>query len=79
MPRRPDPTLEDRILNAAHTLWKSGGEKALTLRAVAKAVKSNTPSVYQRFRSREDNVRGLLQRIHDDIRASFLRCQTVED
>src|SRR2546429_426225 len=44
MPRHPDPDLEERILKAAHTLWKRGGERALTMRAVALAAHTNTPA-----------------------------------
>jgi len=78
MPRQPDPGLEDRILNAAHTLWKRGGEKALTMRAVARAAKTNTPAVYRRFKHRQDIVRALLRRTQDDIRKSLEACRTIE-
>lgn len=63
MPRQPDPHLERRILNAAHKLWRRGGEKALTMRAVAKEAGTTTPTVYQRFRDRQDILRALLRRI----------------
>lgn len=79
MPRRPDPDLEDRILNAAHALWKRGGEKTLTMRAVARAAHSNTPAVYRRFKNRRDIVRALLRRIQIDIGKHLLRCRTVEE
>jgi AcrR family transcriptional regulator len=67
MPRRPNPDLEGEILDAAQRLWKKKGEEGLTMRAVAKAAGTNTPSVYRRFQSREDILRGLLQRIRLDI------------
>ncbi len=54
MPRRPDPDLEGKILDAAQKLWKKGGEKALTMRTVARAAGTNTPAVYRRFRDRDD-------------------------
>jgi AcrR family transcriptional regulator len=79
MPRQPDPGLEDRILRAAHTLWKRGGNKALTMRAVARAAGTNTPSVYRRFESRQDLIRGLLQRIASQIRAHFEAAQSMEE
>jgi AcrR family transcriptional regulator len=69
VPRRPDPDLEERILKAARMLWKKGGEKALTLRAVAQAAGTNTPAVYRRFRDRDDILRALLVRIQMDITA----------
>ena len=78
MPRQPDPDLENRILNAAHVLWKRGGEKSLTMRAVAKAAKTNTPAVYRRFKNRGDLLRGLLLRISDRIRKDFAAGETLE-
>jgi AcrR family transcriptional regulator len=69
LPRRPDPDLEGKILDAAQKLWKKGGETALTMRAVAKAAGTNTPSVYRRFRDREDILRGLVQRVRLEITA----------
>ncbi len=79
MPRHPDPDLENRILNAAQTLWKRGGEKSLTMRAVARAAGTNTPAVYRRFKDRQDLVRGLLRRIAGQIRIHFAAAQSVED
>ncbi|HEY3973590.1 MAG TPA: helix-turn-helix domain-containing protein [Candidatus Sulfotelmatobacter sp.] len=79
MPRRPDPDLEDRILNAAHRLWKRGGDKSLTMRAVARAAGTNTPAVYRRFKDRRDLVRGLLLRIADRIRQDFAARDTLEE
>lgn len=67
MPRRPDPDLEDRILNAAQKLWQKGAEQALTMRAVAKAAGTNTPAVYRRFKNREDILRALLERFRQRV------------
>ncbi len=79
MPRQPDPGLEDRILNAAQTLWKRGGEKSLTMRAVARAAGTNTPAVYRRFKDRRDLVRGLLLRSVARIREQFEAGKTLEE
>lgn len=78
MPRQPDPDLEDRILSAAHVLWKRGGEKSLTMRAVARAARTNTPAVYRRFKDRRDLVRGLLRHIGTRIRRHFEVGDTIE-
>jgi|SRR5271170_6690291 AcrR family transcriptional regulator len=78
MPRQPDPDLEERILKAAHVLWKRGGEKSLTMRAVARAARTNTPAVYRRFKDREDLIRGLLLHIAARIRRDFETGQTIE-
>jgi AcrR family transcriptional regulator len=59
LPRHPDPELEQRILEAAGRLWGRGGEKALTMRAVAKAAGTTTPTVYERYRDRDDILRAL--------------------
>ena len=79
MPRRPDPDLEGRILDAAQKLWKKGGEKALTMRAVARAAGTNTPSVYRRFRDRDDILRGLLTRFRLEIAAFLEDAVSPED
>lgn len=78
MPRQPDSGLEERILHAADVLWRRGGERALTMRAVARAAKTNTPAVYRRFNDREDLLRGLLLRIAGRIRHEFARGDTLE-
>src|ERR1700730_9339646 len=78
MPRQPDPNLEDRILNAAQALWKRGGDKALTMRAVARAAGTNTPAVYRRFKDRRDLVRGLVLRTVARLRRHFEAGETLE-
>lgn len=75
MPRKPDPAVEERVLNVAHRLWKKGGEKALTMRAVARAAGTNTPAVYRRFRDRKELLRALLRRIQAEV-ADALRPST---
>jgi AcrR family transcriptional regulator len=79
MPRHPDPDLEDRILHAADVLWRRGGEKSLTMRAVARAAKTNTPAVYRRFKDRRDLVKALLLRIAVRTREHFQQGETIED
>lgn len=79
MPRRPDPDLEGKILDAAQKLWKKGGEKALTMRTVARAAGTNTPAVYRRFRDRDDILRGLMQRIRMEIAATLDTASSPEE
>ncbi len=78
MPRHPDPDLEERVLKAAEGLWKRGGERALTMRAVARTAGTNTPAVYRRFKDREDLIRGLLLRIVARLRQQFEQGETIE-
>jgi len=59
LPRQPDPQLEQRILDAACRLWSRGGEKALTMRGVAKAAGTSTPTLYERYHNRDDILRAV--------------------
>jgi AcrR family transcriptional regulator len=53
MPRVADPELPHRILKAADALWQSGGEDAVTIRAVAAEAATTTPTVYSYYTDRE--------------------------
>ena len=77
MPRQADPELEQRILDAACRLWDRGGEKALTMRAVAKAAGTTTPTVYERYRDREDILRALRLQIRDELFSALRRTRTL--
>src|SRR5271154_4641618 len=79
MPRHPDPQLEERILRAAQKLWRKGGEKGLTMRAVAKAAGTNPPAVYRRFRDRQQILRALLRRLQQDLGEVLRPCQSAEE
>lgn len=79
MPRRPDPDLEGKILDAAQKLWKKSGARGLTMRAVAQGAGTNTPSVYRRFRDREDILRGLVQRIRLEVAALLEGASSPEE
>jgi AcrR family transcriptional regulator len=54
MPRKADTRLEGRILDAAYRMWRRSGEHALTMRAVARASRTTTPTLYERFSNKED-------------------------
>jgi AcrR family transcriptional regulator len=54
MPRKADALLEGRILNAAYQIWSERGEEALTMRAVARAARTTTPTLYERFSHKSD-------------------------
>ncbi len=77
MPRQPDPDLEQRILDAASRLWARGGEKALTMRAVAKAAGTTTPTVYERYRDRDDILRALRLQTRSELFAALTRTRTL--
>ena len=77
MPRHPDPQLEQRILDAACRLWGRGGAKSLTMRAVAKTAGTTTPTVYERYRDRDDILRALRQQTRQELFAALARCQSL--
>ena len=77
MPRHPDPDLEQRILAAASRLWERGGEKALTMRAVAKAAGTTTPTVYERYHDRDDILRALRLETRRELFAAVSQTRTL--
>ena len=79
MPRHPDPDLEQRILDAASRLWARGGEKALTMRAVAKAANTTTPTVYERYRHRDDILRALRLVTRRELFATLNQTRTLRE
>ena len=54
MPRHPDLEVEGHVLDAAYRLWRSKGERGLTMRAVAREAETTTPTVYQRFKDKRE-------------------------
>ena len=79
MPRHPDPDLERRILAAASRLWARGGEKALTMRAVAKAAGTTTPTVYERYRDRQDILRALRLKTRLELFSALSGTRTLRE
>jgi AcrR family transcriptional regulator len=79
VPRHPDPDLEQRILGAASRLWARGGEKALTMRAVAKAAGTTTPTVYERYRDRDDILRALRLETRRELFAALSTTRTLRE
>ena len=76
MPREADPRLESRILNAARKLWNRGGAKALTMRAVAKAAATTTPTVYERFKDKQDILAALRHQAEISLFTKLEPCRT---
>lgn len=79
MPRHPDPDLEKRILSAASRLWARGGEKALTMRAVASAAQTTTPTVYERYRDRADILRALRMKTRRELFTALSETRTLAE
>lgn len=79
MPRHRDPDLEERILNAARKLWIQGGDKALSMRTLARAARTNTPAVYRRFRNRDELLRALAKRTQQDLFTVLEACGSLPE
>lgn len=79
MPRAPDSTLESRLLAAALRLLDRGGEAAITLRAVAKEAGTTTPTIYERFSSREALMERLVDDATDEIMTVLQPTVSVEE
>jgi len=79
MPPIPDKQLEERILTAARHLWREHGEKGLTLREVARAAGTTTPTVYKRFRNKEAIRLALALRIRTELFAGLFASSRVEE
>ena len=71
MPRKADRHLEGRIVNAAYQLWSKGGEHALTMRAVARAAGTTTPTLYDRFRDKHELIMFLRVRARERMFAAL--------
>ncbi len=78
MPRHADPHLEERVLDAAQKLFRRGGDKTLSMRALARAAKTNTPAIYRRFKNRDDVLRALLLRLRQEVYEAVRSATSLE-
>jgi AcrR family transcriptional regulator len=79
MPPHADLQLEERILNAGQKLWRSRGERGLTLRAVAREAGTTTPTVYKRFRNKQAILNTLALRIRAQLNEHIFAADSIED
>jgi AcrR family transcriptional regulator len=77
LPRQADPQLEQRILDAACRLWSRGGESALTMRGVARAAGTTTPTLYERYHDRDDILRAVRIQTRVELFAALRRTQSI--
>jgi AcrR family transcriptional regulator len=78
MPRKADPRLEKAIISAATRLLDKHGLEAVTIRDVAKAAGTTTPTLYERFRDRDALLMGVLDRIAYDMVGRMERTKSVQ-
>ncbi len=79
MPPIPDKHLEERILKAAQRLWRTRGKEGLTLREIARAAGTTTPTIYQRFRNKEALLAALAIRVRDTVNTELFSSPTLEE
>src|SRR6266852_9130183 len=79
MPPHPDQQLQERILKAAQRLWRTRGEKGLTLRAVARQSGTTTTTVYKRFRNKEALRFALAERVYQELAAETTSAPTLKE
>lgn len=77
MPRKADTRLEGRILDAAYRMWSRRGEPALTMRAVASASGTTTPTLYERFSNKEDLMALLRRRARLNLFSAIQQSRTA--
>jgi AcrR family transcriptional regulator len=79
MPPHADQLLEERILKAAQRLWRTRGERALTLRAVAREAGTTTPTVYKRFRNKQALRSALAERFRSQLNEQLFASKSLEE
>jgi AcrR family transcriptional regulator len=78
MPPISDKHLEERILKAARRLWRTRGERGLTLRAVAREAGTTTPTLYKRFRNKQALRLALAYRLREELNAELFSSPSLE-
>jgi AcrR family transcriptional regulator len=79
MPRTPDPDLELRIARAAMRLMDGQGAQAVTMRAVAVAAATTTPTIYERFADRQALLDAVSFLWEEEILEELRKARSVED
>jgi AcrR family transcriptional regulator len=79
MPPTADKNLEERIMKAAQRLWQVRGARGLTLRAVARAAGTTTPTVYKRFRNKQALQIALALRFRQQLNEQLFSTATLEE
>jgi AcrR family transcriptional regulator len=78
VPKRPDPELEGRITTAALRLLDERGLEAVTMRSVAAAAGTTTPTLYQRFDDRDALLTVMVNMVQDETIAELRPARSVE-
>lgn len=79
MPRKPDPALEQTIVDSALRLLDENGLNAITMREIAKAARTTTPTIYERFHDHDAILRAVLERVATDIAGTLEPSRNIEE
>src|SRR5215469_8357750 len=79
MPPKANAQMEGRILKAAERLWRTRGERGLTLRAVAREAGTTTPTVYKRFRNKQALHKALAGRVRSQLNEQLFASKSLEE
>jgi AcrR family transcriptional regulator len=79
MPPTADKNLHERIINAALRLLRARGEVSITLRKVAAAARTTTPTVYKRFPNKQALLLALAFRLRDELNDALFKSRSLQD
>jgi len=79
MARTADPEVRLRLIEEAAALVATGGPESLSVRRVAEAVGTSTMAVYTHFGSRDDLLRGVVERGFDLLAAALDAVPRTDD
>lgn len=79
MPRKPDARLESFIVDSALLLLDEEGMDAINMREVARRAGTTTPTLYERFRDREDLLWSVVSRVQQDVYNCVVGTSSIEE
>jgi AcrR family transcriptional regulator len=79
LPKAPDPGIEERIVAAALRLLDERGMQGITMRSVAAAAGTTTPTIYERFADRQALMHGVVALIQKDLTTEVQSARSVEE
>ncbi len=77
MSRTPDSHLKDRVLEVALNLLRREGDEGVTMRAVAEAAGTTTPTIYSRFPTKENLLIALALHARDAFLEQLYRRKSL--
>ena len=79
MARTADPNLKEAVVDAVLPLLDKHGQSALSMRAVAKAAGTTTPTLYSRFKDQDSLLVAITLRVSQELLTRLLLCKSVKE